>query len=164
MPAGVVMFRERRVSLISLFYSTSHFPSCYQLYELETDNKLRGRRRPHISCLVLPTHLPSYFPGFLGSWSCPKLSDEPHFRIQRRRHFLPCYPLDESSGTQRQGCGAYSAVARYHQWHRKATMTKSMTTHHNRRVPSAPAPTPSHAPIVLTQPLIGRTSSIPTPL
>ena len=67
-PAGVVMFRARRVSLISLFYSTSHFPSYYQLYELETDNKLRGRRRPHISCLVLPTHLPSTFRVSSAPW------------------------------------------------------------------------------------------------
>lgn len=83
----------------------------------------------------------------------------PHFPA---RYSSPsCYPLEES---QRRGCRAYVAVARFHPWRRKAAITKPMTPYHNRRVPSAPVPTTSHAPSVRTQPLTGRTSSIPTPL
>ena len=83
----------------------------------------------------------------------------PHFPA---RYSSPsCYPLQES---QRRGCRAYVAVARFHPWRRKAAITKPMTPYHNRRVPSAPVPTTSHAPSVRTQPLTGRTSSIPTPL
>ena len=69
-PAGVVMFREGRISLIPLFYSTSHFPSYYyQLCELETDNKLRGRRWPAVHLLVANALavLLSGFPRLLGS-------------------------------------------------------------------------------------------------
>ena len=74
-PAGVVMFREGRISLIPLFYSTSHFPSYYyQLCELETDNKLRGRRWPAVHLLVANALavLLSGFPRLLGTMVLPK--------------------------------------------------------------------------------------------
>ena len=71
-PAGVVLFRERRVSLISLFYSTSHFPSYYQLYELETDNKLKGSTTATHLLLGLANALAVVLSGFPRLLVLPK--------------------------------------------------------------------------------------------